>query len=53
MTYTNNIYINGCEVKIKNTTIQNGANVIIDAENGVTIESNFEVELGAQFEIKK
>ena len=52
MTITNNSYINDCEVKIKNTTVQNNANVIIEAENGVTIESNFEVKLGAQLEIK-
>ena len=52
MIITNNSYINGCEVKIKNTTIQNNANVVIDAEKEVTIESNFEVELGATLNIE-
>lgn len=48
MNYTNNsFYINGCVVIIKNTTVQNTANIIIDAENEVLIERDFEVKLGA------
>jgi hypothetical protein len=32
--------------------IKNGANVVFDADNEVTIEDDFEVEAGADFEIK-
>jgi len=33
-------------------TIQNNANVVIDADNGVTIHKDFEVKVGSTIEIK-
>lgn len=44
--------IENCNVDIDNVTIQNNANVIIDADNGVTIHKDFEVKVGSTIEIK-
>lgn len=44
--------IDGCDVIIDNVTIQNNSDVIIDAENSVKIEKDFEVKLGSTLEIK-
>lgn len=44
--------IEGCDVKVENVTIQNNADVIIEATNNVIIEKNFEVKVGSTLEIK-
>jgi len=38
-------------IKVKNVKVQNGAKLILKAEGEVTIDANFEVELGSQLEI--
>lgn len=40
-----------CSINVKNVTVSN-AKLTLDAERGVNIISNFEVELGAELEIK-
>lgn len=44
--------IENCNVDIDNVTIQNNANVVIDADNGVTIHKDFEVQVGSKLEIR-
>jgi len=51
-TITSDETINGCDIKVDNVTIQNNADVIIDAENEVIIEKDFEVKVGSTLEIK-
>ena len=44
--------IKGCDIKVEDVTIQNNADVIIEASNNVTVEKNFEVKVGSTLEIK-
>ncbi|NMC58441.1 MAG: zinc metalloprotease [Candidatus Methanofastidiosa archaeon] len=45
--------IDGCnDITIENITIQNNANVEINNGNEITIEKNFEVEVGSTFKIE-
>ena len=41
-----------CNINIKNVSVKNNAKLIIDVPNNITIESDFEVELGSELEIK-
>jgi Zn-dependent metalloprotease len=51
VTYISNATINACNVILNNVKVQNGAKLTIDA-NETTIESDFEVVLGSELEIK-
>jgi len=51
-TINSDVTIENCNVDIDNVTIQNNANVVIDADNGVTIQKDFEVKVGSILEIK-
>ena len=42
----------GCKIEVVNTTIQNNANVIFDAEQYTSIYGNFEVKNGSTLEVK-
>lgn len=44
--------IENCNVEIDNVTIRNNANVVIDGDNGVTIQKDFEVKIGSTLELK-
>ena len=48
----NNLIISDDFVKVRNVTINNNANVIIETCKETTIEHNFEIQLGSQLEIK-
>jgi hypothetical protein len=48
---TNTTYTD-CKIEVVNTTIQNNANVIFDAEESTTINGTFEVKVGSTLEIK-
>ena len=45
--YLGNITENGCNLVFEDVEIKNGANVVIDVDQTITIESDFEVEIGA------
>lgn len=49
---TSNTTVNGCTIEVENVNVNNGAKLILDAENGTTIKTNFKVELGSELEIK-
>ncbi len=49
--YNENI-INNCELTFQNVQIMNGAKVSAKAPLGTTLNGNFEVQLGSEFEIK-
>lgn len=50
---TNTTVTNNCgNINVQNVKVQNGAKLILDAGGEVNIISDFEVELGSQFEIK-
>jgi hypothetical protein len=51
-TITSDETIDACDVSITNTTIENNSKLIINAENNVTINGEFEVKLGSELEIK-
>lgn len=44
--------IDGCDVRVRNVTVQNNADVIIDARESTTLEYNVELKLGTSLEIK-
>ncbi|MDE5703515.1 MAG: serine protease, partial [Bacteroidales bacterium] len=44
--------INGCNIDVQNVTVKNGAKLTLDAEKETTINGPFEVETGAELEIK-
>jgi len=44
--------INGCDVNLNNVNVEYNSQLIIDAENNVEINGEFEVELGSELEIK-
>jgi len=48
---SSNTSYSNCRINIKNTTIQNNSNVIIDAVDTI-IDGLFEVKIGSSFEIK-
>ncbi|MDR1122166.1 MAG: M36 family metallopeptidase [Dysgonamonadaceae bacterium] len=50
---TDRIVISCGNINVQNVTVQNGAKLTLDAAGGVNIISDFEVELGSEFEIKK
>ena len=41
-----------CKIEVTNTTIQNNANVILDANASTTINGTFEVKIGSTLEVK-
>lgn len=49
---SNNTTVNGCNINVQNVTIQKGAKLTLDAEKETTINGSFEVEVGAELEIK-
>ncbi len=51
-TFSNNTTINGCNIDVQNVTVKNGAKLTLDAEKEITINGPFEVETGAELEIK-
>lgn len=51
-TVTANTTVIGCDVNVRNVTVTNGAKLTLDATGETVIESNFEVQLGSQLEIK-
>ncbi len=51
-TFSNNTTINGCNIDVQNVTVKNGAKLTLDAEKETTINGPFEVETGAELEIK-
>ena len=40
-----------CDINVQNVKVQNGSKLILDAGGEVNIISDFEVELGSEFEI--
>jgi hypothetical protein len=48
---TDNTYTD-CKIEVINTTIQNNANVIFDADESTTINGPFEVKIGSTLEVK-
>ena len=49
---TNTTVTNNCgDINVQNVTVKNGAKLILDAAGEVNIISDFEVELGSEFEI--
>ncbi len=44
--------INGCSINVQNVTIQSGAKLNLNAENETIIDAHFEVQAGAELEIK-
>ena len=52
-TVTTNTTITSCgDINVQNVKVQNGAKLILDAAGEVNIISDFDVELGSEFEIK-
>jgi subtilisin family serine protease len=51
-TITTDTTYSDCKIEAVNTTIQNNANVIFDAEEYTTIHGNFEVKIGSALEVK-
>lgn len=51
-TFSGSQKIEGCSVKVKNSSIQSGAKLTIDAIEQVTIEGIFEAPMGAELEVK-
>lgn len=51
-TVTTNTTVTGCDIYIKTVTVTNNKKLTIDAMNEVTIDDNFEVQLGSELEIK-
>jgi hypothetical protein len=52
-TVTSNTTVTSCgDINVQNVKVQNGAKLILDAAGEVNIISDFEVELGSEFEIK-
>ncbi len=51
MNYNTNTTINDCNVTLQNVEVQNNAKLTIDA-NETTINGPFEVQIGAELEIK-
>ena len=50
---TNTTVINKCgDINVQNIKVQNGAKLILDAAGEVNIISDFDVDLGSEFEIK-
>jgi hypothetical protein len=50
---TTNTTVTSCgDINVQNVKVQNGAKLILDAVGEVNIISDFEVELGSEFEIK-
>jgi subtilisin family serine protease len=49
---TDTTITNWCDINVQNGTVTNGANLTFDTENETVLESNFEVQLGSQLEIK-
>jgi hypothetical protein len=50
---TNKTIINNCgDINVQNVKVQNGAKLILGAAGEVNIISDFEVDLGSEFEIK-
>jgi subtilisin family serine protease len=47
----NNINIAGCKVNIQDVTVQNGAELTVDAERETTVNGNFEVQSGSSFQV--
>ncbi|MDR1119652.1 MAG: S8 family serine peptidase [Dysgonamonadaceae bacterium] len=51
-TITSNTMIMGCDINVWNVTVTNNAKLTLDSSGDTLIESNFEVQLGAELEIK-
>lgn len=52
-TVTNDMTITNCgDINVQNVTVTNGAKLTLDAAGTTTINSNFEVQLGSELEIK-
>ncbi|MDR0566637.1 MAG: hypothetical protein LBG47_06340 [Prevotellaceae bacterium] len=52
-TVTANTTVTSCgDINVQNVTVINGAKLTLDAAGEVDIISDFEVELGSEFEIK-
>ena len=49
-TYTSNTTITGCYVTINNVSVQNNSSLIVNSEMGVTINGDFNVNIGSAFE---
>jgi subtilisin family serine protease len=51
-TVTNNTTVTGCIVNLQNVTVQNGANLSIEAERDVFINGTFDVQSGSSLDIE-
>jgi hypothetical protein len=52
-TVTTDTTVNSCgDINVQNVTVANNAKLILDAAGETVINSNFEVELGSELEIK-
>lgn len=51
-TVTSNTTVTGCTVNLQNVTVQNGANLLVDAERNVFINGPFEVQSGSTLDIE-
>jgi hypothetical protein len=51
-TITANETVTDCSIEVKNVTIQNNSNVVLDAPEDVIINGEFEIKLGSTLEIK-
>ncbi len=50
--YTSAISVQDCKIDVKNVTVSNGSNTVLDAETEVLIKGPFEVSPGSTFEAK-
>ncbi|MDR1739355.1 MAG: S8/S53 family peptidase [Bacteroidales bacterium] len=44
--------VTDCNINVKNVTIENGSKLILDADHETTIQGDFEVQAGAELEIR-
>ncbi len=51
-TVSTNRTVTGCDIYVKNVTVTGNAKLTLDATNSTTIDSDFEVRLGAELEIR-
>ncbi len=51
-TVTANTTVTGCDILVRNVTVQNNAKLTLDAANETTVERDFEVVLGSELEIR-
>jgi hypothetical protein len=51
-TVTSNTYITDCDIYVQNVTVQNNANLTLDATNETIIDSSFDMTLGSTLNVE-